>query len=394
VTDRLPQPPIRIQTLDVLRGFAVLGILAVNIAAFGLPLSAELVPAQVPFASAPGAALAQWFTDVFFTQKFVALFSMLFGISIFLVGGEKNDPVRSPQLKRRLLWLALFGLLHGAVFWYGDILLLYALTGLVMALMRSMPAKRLIWIGGGFTLLMGLGQALTAVISPGSAGELSEIFGSDTLASSIAAYRSGWPAGLIENLKAWGIALGSSLAMYSIPSLCLMMLGLGLFKAGFFHGRLPRHYYLALMAAGALVLALLGLAQGIERAAGPADGDAKGWDMAALSFPVIITLGYASALILATARLGWLRKLLAPVGQMAFTNYLTQTLMLTALFSMPFGPRLMGQLDYVQMWGLVVGVWVIQIIWSPLWLKHFRMGPFEWVWRCLTHKQRLPLRRV
>lgn len=396
MTDRPTDAPVRIQTLDVLRGFAVLGILAVNVSAFALPLTAALVPSQVELAREPGAGLAQWVTEVFFTQKFVSLFAMLFGVSVFLVGGERYDPARSPLLKRRLIWLGVFGLIHGTVFWFGDILLLYAVTALFLGMMRSMPPRPLILIGGGLTLLVSLGQAITSILSPssGDPGGLDRVFTDTALKDAIAAYQSGWPGGLIENLKAWGITQVGSLLIYSVPTLALMMLGLGLFKAGFFHGRLPRRIYLILMAVGAVTLALLGLAQGIERAAGPASGAARGWDLAALSFPVLITLGYASALILATPRLPVVRKVLAPVGQMAFTNYLTQTLMMTALFSMPYGPRLMGQVGYPALWGLVVSVWILQLIWSPIWLKYFRMGPFEWVWRCLTHGQRLPLRRL
>jgi len=393
LTDPAPQTPIRIQTLDVLRGLAVLGILAVNIPAFSLPLMAELMPGQVSFATAPGAGTAQWFTDVFFMQKFVTLFSMLFGISLFLVGGEKDDPVRSPLLKRRLGWLALFGLLHGLVFWYGDILLLYAWTGFLMSLMRSWPAKRLILIGAGITFVLGFGQAISALMSSEPA-DLSDIFSSQAVANSLAAYQSGFPGYFIENLKAWGITQGFSLFVYTVPTLGLMMLGLGLFKAGFFHARLPLKLYWGLIAAGAVTLTVLGALQGIEKAAGPDMNATRGWAMAVLSFPALITLGYASALILLTSRLPLIRKVLAPVGQMAVTNYLTQTLIMTTIFYLPWGPRLIGQVDYAQMWAFVGAVWLLQLIWSPIWLKHFRMGPFEWVWRCLTNRQRLPLRRV
>jgi len=117
--------------------------------------------------------------------------------------------------------------------------------------------------------------------------------------------------------------------------------------------------------------------------------------MAVGSYPLIITLGYASALILMTTRgVGWLRKALAPVGRMAFTNYLTQTLIMTTIFYMPWGPRLFGQVDYPMQWAIVVGVWALQLIWSPLWLSKFAMGPFEWLWRRLSYGQDLPLRRA
>ena len=152
-----PKPVVagaRIQTLDVLRGVAVLGILAVNAGAFALPMDAAMAPEQSPFPLSGSSAAAYWLVEVFFRQKFVTLFSMLFGVSIFLVGGERRDQARGRVLRRRLLWLGLFGLIHGLAFWYGDILLLYAWSGLFVMLMRSMPARRLILFGAGATLAL------------------------------------------------------------------------------------------------------------------------------------------------------------------------------------------------------------------------------------------------
>lgn len=149
-----PQPVAvgaRIQTLDVLRGVAVLGILAVNAAAFALPMDAAMAPEQSPFPLVGASAMAQWTVEVFFHQKFVTLFSMLFGASIFLVGGERGDEARGRVLRRRLMWLALFGVIHGAAFWYGDILLLYAWSGLFVMLMRSLSARSLILFGAAAT---------------------------------------------------------------------------------------------------------------------------------------------------------------------------------------------------------------------------------------------------
>ncbi|WP_409019423.1 DUF418 domain-containing protein [Brevundimonas vesicularis] len=391
-------PAVRIQTLDVVRGAAVLGILAVNIVAFALPLAAEISPEQVSFATAPGAHLAQWVVDVFFQQKFVTLFSMLFGVSIFLVGGPRRDAGRGRLLRRRLFWLAVIGVLHGAVFWYGDILLLYAWSGLFMMLMRDWSARTLILAGGGVTLALATSQAASLIMLASNP----ELFGSmeagtteGAVAQAIAAYKSGWSGMMIENLKTWGLAQAASLVAYVFPTIALMLLGLGLFKAGFFHGRLPMRIYLSLMALGAVVLVVLGILKWIALGSGPTEDATGGWAMAVLSYPIIISLAYASALVLLTIHGGgWVRRLLAPVGQMAFTNYLSQTLIMTSLFYMPWGPRLMGQVDYPAQWLFVIAVWALQLVWSPLWLRHFRMGPLEWVWRCLTHGQRLPLRRT
>lgn len=399
-----PQPVAagaRIQTLDVLRGVAVLGILAVNAAAFALPMDAAMAPEQSPFALVGASAVAQWTVEVFFHQKFVTLFSMLFGVSIFLVGGERRNEACGRVLRRRLMWLALFGVIHGAVFWYGDILLLYAWSGLFVMLMRSLPARPLILFGTAATLALATMQAATMWLTVNGPAALVEAMSDDSMSlaegavsASIAAYRSGWPAGLIENLKAWGILQSASLFGYVFATIPLMMLGLGLFKAGFFHGRLPTRVYLILITVGAAVLALLGVLEWREIAAGPGVQATHGWAKVVASYPIFITLAYASGLILLTSRgVGWVRRLFAPVGQMAFTNYLTQTLIMTTLFYMPWGPRLMGQVDYPAQWAIVVAVWTLQLIWSPLWLSRFRMGPLEWLWRRLSYGRDLPLRR-
>lgn len=391
----------RIQTLDVLRGVAVLGILAVNAAAFALPMDAAMAPEQSPFPLIGASALAHWTVEVFFHQKFVTLFSMLFGVSIFLVGGEHGDEPRGRLLRRRLFWLALFGLIHGAAFWYGDILLLYAWSGLFVMLMRSMSARSLILFGAAATLALATLQAATMWMTVNGPALLVDALSDESMSlaegavsASIAAYRSGWPAGLIENLKAWGVLQSASLFGYVFATVPLMMLGLGLFKAGFFHGRMPTRLYLALIAVGGVVLALLGVLEQHEIMAGPGVAATHGWAKVVASYPIFITLAYASGLILLTTRgLGWVRKIFAPVGQMAFTNYLTQTLIMTTLFSMPWGPRLMGQVDYPGQWAMVIAVWLLQLIWSPLWLSRFRMGPLEWLWRRLSYGRDLPLRR-
>lgn len=405
MTDQTTLQPVaasaRIQTLDVLRGVAVLGILAVNAAAFALPMDAAMAPEQSPFPLIGASAAARWVVEVFFHQKFVTLFSMLFGVSIFLVGGERGDEARGPVLRRRLLWLGLFGLIHGLAFWYGDILLLYAWSGLFVMLMRSMPARSLILFGAAATLALATMQAATLWMTVNGPAALVDALSDESMAlaegavsASIAAYRSGWPGALIENLKAWGILQSASLFGYVFATVPLMMLGMGLFKAGFFHGRMPTRVYVILIALGAAVLALLGVLEWREIAAGPRVQATQGWAKVIASYPIFITLAYASGLILLTSYgVGWVRRIFAPVGQMAFTNYLSQTLIMTSLFYMPWGPRLMGQVDYPGQWGIVVAVWALQLVWSPLWLSRFRMGPLEWLWHCLTHGRRLPLRR-
>ncbi|RZJ18490.1 MAG: DUF418 domain-containing protein [Brevundimonas sp.] len=392
----------RIATLDVLRGLAVLGILAVNAAAYGLPFGLQMAPDQTPFTMTGDNALAHWVVEVFFRQKFLTLFSMLFGVSIFLVGGERADEARGRLLRRRLFWLAVIAIIHGLALWYGDVLLLYAWAGLFVMLMRSMKASTLIAVGLGVTLLLATMQGAMGWLAAAGPEEFVRQYQANqpklpegAIAAIIADYQSGWAGAMSRNFNTWLMLQGMSLLAFVFSTVPLMMLGLGLFKSGFLSGRAPMWLYGVLIVLGGAVLALHGVLQWREIAAGPGVEATGGLAALVAAYPIFITLGYASAIIvLVTRGAGWLKAILAPVGQMAFTNYLAQTIIMTSIFYMPWGPRLYGQLDYVQLWGVVAAVWAIQLIWSRLWLSRFAMGPLEWVWRCLTYGRQVPLRRA
>tara|TARA_R110002167_G_scaffold21126_7_gene76932 strand:- start:860 stop:2113 length:1254 start_codon:yes stop_codon:yes gene_type:complete len=395
-------PGDRIFNLDMLRGWAILGILAVNAMTFAWPVAVEFSQGARPFAMDMANVTGEWVTSVFFQDKFRTLFTLLFGVSIFLVGGERTNDERGRLLRRRLLWLGLFGLIHGLALWYGDILLHYAYCGLLMMLMRSWPARRLLWIGGGVTAvwsLMAVGGALLGPVVMAAMGPefATKAAASGPLASpadimaTVDQVRGGYGAALMENLKAWVMVQGFSL--FLIPaSVPLMMIGLGLFKSGYLQGRAPVWVYVLMTLIGAANLAVLGYAEGMKVTGGtlPVAGLAS----AAAGSATLITLGYASLLIL-MSRFGLraLTGVLVPVGQMAFTNYLTQTLIMTSLFYMPWGPFWYGTMGPGALWAVVGAVWLAQLIWSPLWLSRFRMGPLEWLWRCLTYGRRVPLLR-
>lgn len=396
------RPQDRIFTLDMLRGWAILGILAVNAMSFVWPPALEMTPGLTPpYPLSADNILGDWVTDVFFHDKFRSLFSMLFGVSIFLIGGERFDEARGKLLRRRLFWLAVFGLIHGAAFWFGDILLHYAYTGVIVMTMRSWKAGRLIWVGAGLNLLFGLlsagaeiGQAMYGGGAPSGGGGNPFAVTPEALNASIQAYQSGWPAAQIENLTAWAMLQTASLFLIPVTG-GLMLLGLGLFKSGFFQGRSPTWVYLLMLAIGGANLAAFGWYEWIAAHAPHDEDPTRGLAGVAGSFAPLITLGYASMLILLT-RFGLkpLTRVLAPVGRMAFTNYLTQTLIMTTLFYMPWGPHWFGTMGPGPLWSVVGAVWVAQLIWSPLWLSVFTMGPLEWIWRSLTYGRPVPLRKA
>ncbi|MBN8529443.1 MAG: DUF418 domain-containing protein [Caulobacterales bacterium] len=403
IQDSRPYPVAlkdRVRSLDAMRGLAVLGILAVNVVAFAFPfgvyMDAELAP------QAPGAVGTYWVwvSDTFFHSKFITLFTMLFGASVFMVGGERKDPVRGPLIRRRLLWLIGIALIHGLLIWWGDVLLLYAVTGLLVMLCRSMSGRKLIWIGLGVTILLALLAALGALamnfappeIQASIAEQKASMGGTpETIAASIANYRSGWSGMLHENFAAW-VQLQVASTFYIIPTLGLMLLGMGLFKTGFMAGRAPTGLYLLLIVLGGGVLAATGWYGWQEAFAAEGQAPMNGLVEALNAFAFVITLAYMSVMILlATRGPKLIAAVFEPVGRMAFTNYLTQSLIMSTIFTQPWGPRLMGQVGWEALPLLVAGVWAAQLVWSPLWLSVFRMGPLEWVWRCLTYGRLVPL---
>ena len=395
-------PKDRIFNLDMLRGWAILGILAVNAISFAWPVQLTMAEAPPPGDLSYFDTVGLWVTDVFFADKFRTLFTMLFGVSVFLVGGERSDRERGKVLWRRLIWLGVFGLIHGMVFWYGDILFHYAYCGMLVMLVRSWKASRLLWVGGSITVLWGVVATLGYWGMSNMPPEMAEQMKANmptadpaSIAAAIDLYRSGWPAGLMENLKTWAtfqLMASPFLIPISVP---LMMLGLGLFKSGWFSGRAPLWTYLLVILVGGANLALFALWRWQDLMAGEAVDPTRGLAAGAGGMAFLITLFYASVLILITKfGLRMLTAVLVPVGRMAFTNYLTQTLIMVTLYYAPWGPMWFGTHHPAEMWMVVVAVWVAQLIWSPLWLSVFQMGPLEWVWRCLTYGRLVPIRKA
>lgn len=386
----------RIASLDVLRGLGVLGILAVNAAAFALPLAAYSDPALLPLERPSQIAWA--LVHVFFERKFVTLFSLLFGASILLVGGEGGDPERERVLNRRLGWLAFFGVVHGAAIWFGDILLLYAVAGVLAARSRSWSAPRL-FLAGALLYLAGTALeaigALLPILAPDAFGHAAPA--ASGLQAEIDAYRGGLASAALQNLRNWGVLAASSLAVYTWSTLGLMLIGMGLLKIGVLQARAGVAFYALLALAGLAALAAVGwatwgyLQTGMTSALWEIYADA-----ANMAFAPPVTLGYLglAALALKGGLFHGARDALADVGRMAFTNYVAQSLIMTTIFWSGRGVGLFGQVSRAELWALVVAVWCLQIAWSRLWLSAFSYGPLEWVWRRLSYARPVPIRRA
>lgn len=392
----------RVGNLDSVRGLAVLGILVVNILAFAWPMAVAIQPEVAPFAVdgiwRGNDSLYLWIDQVFFRDRFRNLFTLLFGVSILLVGGEPDDKDRSKLLRRRLFWLAAFGLVHGLLVWFGDILLFYAWCGLFAMFARGLSGRMLVIIGGAVMVGLGIIQAGWGLLMPLMPNEIIATMsggeGSAPLTgevgSVIAQYQAGLGGVLTENFKSWILIQISSLVVMPFSSVPMMMLGMGLFKLGFFHGRCKAHWYWGLIVISGAVLAVRGWAYAVELAAPPIQMPGHGLDVATSGASVFVALGYAALVIVAAPLFRWL----APVGRMAFTTYLGQSIIMATLFYLPIGPQLFGKLTPGQFWPIIAATWAGQIVFAHLWLRYFRWGPFEWVWRSLTHGHKLPIRKT
>lgn len=394
-----PAAKARIQALDVIRGVSILGILAVNADGFAAPMAAALNPLTWPFPNEGWTALSYWLMDAFFHEKFVTLFSMLFGISLFLVGGERTDKERSRILRRRLGFLFLFGMLHGFGIWWGDILSLYAAAGAIMFFCRSWRPRTLLIVGIGLFAVTTLNRIPVGALPFAPPQVRAEASARLVPSPQAVAKRKAAAAAAQEDFKAsWAGAYRGNTQQYlrllsGYPSflpttLGLMMIGLSLFKSGFFVGRSSTRRYAVTIALGACAAAVIGWLCWRKDVLGM---PVLGGRVVEEALAPLVSLAYASALILLLrAGAGRVLAPFAAAGRMAFTNYLTQSIIMTTIF---YGGRgaLMGEVDRPALFAIVAAVWVLQLCWSTLWFSRFGTGPFEWVWRCLTLGRRVPL---
>jgi uncharacterized protein len=384
----------RIASLDVIRGVAILGVLAVNADGFAAPIHASLNPSAWMFGNQGGTAIAYWVMDWLFHDKFVAIFSMLFGISMFLVGGELSDRQRGIHLARRIGALFLFAMAHGFGLWWGDILSTYACAGIVMFFVRSLPSRTLLAAGLGLYLA----AAYPALPVAGPAHDAAHVAASQPTGKAPASQKIQAELAQATGSARGALQLNAQTYVHQLHgvagllphTLALMMIGLGLFKTGFFAGASPGITYVRTAAAGAAGLAFVGAVTWML------DVEQRPLPLAEFAHALLspgVALGYVAAIILwLHSRAGRLLAPFAAAGRMAFTNYLTQSLIMTSIF---YGGRgaLMGQVDRPALWCIVAIVWVVQLVWSTWWLARFEMGPLEWIWRWMTYGKPSPFRR-
>ena len=394
----------RIQLIDAVRGFALYGVLLANL--IWLTQDGAVVPAQV--AALPTAAIdrvVRYGVEFFIDWKFYTLFSFLFGLgfSVQLMRGVRRGVDALPVYGRRLGILLGFGLVHAYLVWYGDILHHYALLGFLLILFRKCSDRLLLGMGIGLGVVLPaaivMGKALLHPATPTAGPDPAEL---QVLDARFRAFTSGNVVeSLRENAK---YALGywtSGVALHFLPAI------LGKFLLGFYAGRQQLlekpEAHLALfrrLLTWGLVVGLVGNALWVATTALTHSGRlaaSSAWVLAA-QLPIYLGLiamaaFYLSSIVLLWQRPAWHSRLtrLAPVGQMALTNYLTHSLIYLGLFY-GFGLTLLGRVGATFCLALSVAIFGGQVLVSGWWLRRFRFGPAEWLWRSLTYGSRQPMR--
>jgi uncharacterized protein len=391
----------RIDLLDILRGFALLGILIVNMGIFSFPFIAAFT--GTPRGESTFDHAVEFLTHALATGKFYPLFSFLFGLGMWLQMERVQEAGGAPArfMVRRLLVLMGFGLAHALLIWNGDILFIYALVGLVALLFRkAQPRTLLIWASAliAIPIILSAGLIvlgiLVAGLAPTNASGMDEVMTlvRDLERQAIETYaRGSWGQIFAWRAIEWLIVL----VFFFLSGNVLQILAI--FLIGMYAGKrqvLQRLMQLPAnerrLPAGRVCLvvglvanfALTWLMWTVDMTS-PLAGLPS---VLLLIFGPVLSYGYMAAFVALTRREAWHRRLepLAAAGRMALSNYIAQSIVCTLIFY-SYGLGLFGQVGAFA--GLLISltIWLVQLVISVFWLKRFRFGPLEWVWRSLTY---------
>jgi uncharacterized protein len=396
----MPLSPVdetdRYLSLDVLRGAAVLGILVMNIQSFSMVLAAYFNP--VALGPPSPADFAVWAaTHLFADQKFITIFSMLFGAGLVLLTRRVEARGGRPAVVhyRRMAGLLLFGLLHAYLLWYGDILVTYAICGALVYPARTLKPRPLLIAGvlmASVASFLAIGGGLTMESWPAEDKEMvRQVYqpDADHIARETAAFRGGWSDQFPVRAEYTRDYLMFELWIFSVWRVTGMMLfGMALLKLGILTGERPRRFYMGLAAAG-FGLGLPLIAWGLTR------NIAANWSLQHAFFvgaqwnywgSMLVALGWIGLVITLwqSDRAPGLVGRLAAVGRMAFSCYILETLICTTIFY-GHGFGLFGRVTRPQQIVICVAIWALLVLIAPVWLRHLRFGPLEWLWRALTY---------
>jgi uncharacterized protein len=422
----------RIKSVDTIRGVALLGILMMNIPGFGFNGGSWYDLLTGPRSGSDHYTLATVF--ILFEGTMRGLFSMLFGAGMVLfMQNKKENPLGPPVAEyyyRRLLWLVLFGLFNAYILlWNGDILFFYGLCGMILFPFRKLKPKWLLVLGlfcisitmlrsnWGYQETRAKRIAYHEAVQAEKEGRKLTPEQTEARANWIQMEQNQKPDTAQSNRNLRKMRSGyATVFTYFIPQntygeinymyygcwdmLCMMFIGMALYLWGFFSNKLRTSTYLMWM--------LLGYGIGIPVAWLIFDKQwmhifdmgnyVDHWRVDHMTFAEFrrlpLTIGHASLVMLVfrSKLVPWLMKALSNVGQMAFTNYLMQSIICTFFFY-GYGFGNYGKLRFHELYYVVFAVWIFQLIFSSVWLNYFRFGPFEWVWRSLTYWRRQPMKK-
>jgi uncharacterized protein len=424
----------RIKIIDMLRGVALLGILLMNIPGFSMPnYSFEA------FKNDPN-SINFWvyvLITIVFEGKMRAMFSIIFGAGVLLFTANKGGIGKSvtPLFYRRMFWLVLFGLIHAhLILWIGDILYLYGVCGMLLYLVRNVNPKYLIWaiplvaivdFTVGTIQYQGIREKRIAYSEATRAqGENKTLTQTQTKAlvtwreveKDMMPNREDAKANTAK-MKSDYSTIASYLRPLSIDGqtkylpfdvwdvFALMILGLVLYKWEFLNGSWSNENYWKVIKIGygiGLPLVIYSFYYSfkhfstLEANLVTMEKTPIHWNRLIYPFQrILLSMAHLATLIL-LYKSGFAKNLfrrLVAVGQMAFTNYITHSIICT-LFFFGYGLNYFGELEYYQIYYLVFAIWIFQLIMSPIWLKYFLFGPLEWLWRSLTYWKIQPFKRI
>jgi uncharacterized protein len=406
----------RYESLDAIRGVAVMGILAMNIVAFALPMSAYFNPA----AGGPpgGSDLATWaFNFVLVDSKMRGLFSILFGASTLLVIENATAGGRSAAGSHymRMFWLLLFGLAHYYFIWFGDILSLYAVCGLLIFLFRGLSIRALLIWAGVFLLVslailgstwfsfaaLEAGQlpAADAAAMREQMDQFNAMMGPDspTYAKDVAHFLGSYAQIAGARMGEAAIEPLIQVMLFSWETMALMLIGMALYRSRMLTGAWSAARY-AKWAGICFAVAAPPLAwmawHSVET--GFATMTVFSTSLVfSLPFDILMAVGWAALimLLIQTRASDAVRARLAATGRMAFTNYLVTSVVMTTIFY-GYGLGLFGSIGRALLYLFCFGMWAAMLLWSKPWLDRFNYGPLEWLWRSLARGSLQPMRRT
>ena len=392
----------RTSSIDVLKGLAVLGMLVMGIQRFSLPEATYVNPTS--FETLGGMQLYIWLVShILFDQKFMSIFAILFGAGIIMLSNQaKKEHTRSGAIqRRRIFWLLVIGVFHAYLLWYGDVLVAYALCGLLMFSLRHKKSKTLfrtgfLLVAMGSVISISMGYILPYLNASTFQAMEQDLWLPNTkvIVEEISIYTSNWERQMLARVPMTIEIQTRIFAMDHFWKVSgLILVGMGFSKKRALKAKQSDKFYFKMIGYGigvGLPLVLVGTLLHFNYE----------WDFQ-YSYFYFPQLNYWGSALMAIGYMGivlffmkhtnetYLTKRLADVGRMSLTNYLLQSVLCSFIFY-GHGLGLYGDLDRGAQLLVAAGIWAFQILFSSVWLTYFRFGPFEWLWKSLYYQKIQP----